>query len=81
MKKLEPKYIQVGDKVILNETGFEYVVVWISDKSILIKKGETKHFIPKTLIEIFDSLLSTSGYRLFKFKSLPSWFVEKNNIN
>lgn len=80
MKKKKVKDIKVGDKVLLRETGFEYVVAFITDKSILIKSGEKQYWIPKFYISIFDSLLSTSGYRLFKLNALPGWLIEKNNI-
>jgi uncharacterized membrane protein len=80
MKSKNPKDIKVGDKVLLVETGFEYVVTYTTDASILINKSDLKYWIPKSLILIFDSLLSTSGYRLWKFKSLPEWFVRENKI-
>jgi hypothetical protein len=56
-------------------------VTYINDASILINKEDTKYWIPKSLISVFDTMLSTSGYRLWKFKSLPEWFIEKNEIN
>ena len=80
MKTKNPKDIKIGDKVLLAETGFEYVVTMVTDASILIQRLDIKHWIPKSLIIIYDSLLSTSGYRLFKFKALPEWFVKKNEI-
>ena len=79
-KKKKPEDIALGDKVILFETGFEYLVTWLSDKSILIKRQNSEHFIPLSLISINDSLKRLTGYRLFKFNSLPEWFVKKNNI-
>lgn len=79
-KKKSVKDINIGDKVILIETGFEYLVSYITDASILIRTGEQKIWIPKSLIEIMDSLLSTHNYRLFKFKALPDWFITKNEI-
>jgi len=78
-KKKNVKDINIGDKVLLS-TGFEYVVTFITDKSILIQRGGPKFWIPKTLVEIYDSMLSISGYRLFKLKDLPEWFMTKNNI-
>jgi hypothetical protein len=80
MKTKNVKDIKIGDKVLLPETGFEYVVTYITDASILINRADKKYWIPKSLIVIFDSLLSTSGYRLFKFKNLPEWFIAKNEI-
>ena len=79
-KKKNVKDIQIGDKIVLLETGFEYVVTYITEKSILIKSGIFELWLPKMFVQIMDSLLSTSNYRLFKLKSLPDWFVEKNNI-
>lgn len=78
MKK--PNDIQIADHIILPETGFEYVCTWITEKSIKINLGQKEHWIPKSLIEISSSLMSTSGYRLYRFKALPDWFVEKNEI-
>lgn len=72
--------IQVGDKVNLTNTGFEYVVTWKSDASILINRIGKKWFIPKSLIQIFNAMSSTSGYTLFYIKDLPEWFITKNNI-
>lgn len=79
MKK-KPNDIQIADHAILIETGFEYVVTWITDKSIKINLGKKEYWIPKSLIEISSSLMSTSGYRLYRFGHLPDWFVEKNSI-
>lgn len=80
-KKKNTKDIQIGDKLLFSETGFEYVVLWTTEKSVkVINKGENL-WLPKTLIEIWDSLLSTSGYKLFKLKAFPEWFAVKNNIN
>jgi len=72
--------IQVGDKINLTNTGFEYVVTWISEASILINRANKKWFIPKSLIQLLNSLTSTHGYTLFYFKDLPEWFIAKNNI-
>lgn len=80
-KKKNARDIEIGDKIIFSETGFEYVVMWITEKSVkVINKGKDL-WLPKTLIEIWDSLLSTSGYRLFKLKAFPEWFAMKNSIN
>lgn len=81
MKKKNPKDIELGDKLLFSETGFEYVVLWKTDKSVKIIMNNEDLWLPKSLIEIWDSLLSTSGYRLFKLKPFPDWFVKKNNIN
>lgn len=80
MKTKNPKDIKIGDKVLLSETGFEYVVTYVTEASILINRASLEYWIPKSLIQIFDSMLSVSGYRLFKFKALPEWFIIKNDI-
>lgn len=78
-KKKNVKDIQRGDKLNFQETGFEYVIKHITDDAILIyNNGDL--WIPKTLIEIQDSLLSTSGYRLFKLLPFPVWWIKMNNI-
>lgn len=80
MKKKNVKDIEIGDKLLLIETGFEYVVSYITEKSILVKSGKLDIWIPKFYIFISDSLLSTHGYRLFKLKALPDWFISKNKL-
>jgi hypothetical protein len=80
MKTKNPDDIKEGNKVMLWETGFEYVVTYTTEKSIKIIKDKEDVWIPKCIIYIYDSLLSTHGYRLFKFKDLPEWFVTKNKI-
>lgn len=80
MKLKNHKDIKAGDKVMLWETGFEYVVTYTTEKSIKIIKDNEDLWIPKCIIYIQDSLLSTHGYRLFKFKDLPKWFIDKNKI-
>lgn len=80
MKKKKVKDIEIGDKLLFAETGFEYVVTFMTELSILVKFNKNDLWIPKSMISIFDSLLSTSGYRLFKLKSFDAWFVAKNNI-
>jgi hypothetical protein len=78
--KTNVKDINIGDKVNLSNTGFEYVVTHITEASILMNRAGIKFWIPKSLITISNSMLSTSGYRLFYLKELPDWFVKKNDI-
>lgn len=77
-KKKNVKNIKVGDKLNFQETGFEYVVLHITNSAILVHIEDL--WIPKSLITIKDSLLSTSGYRLFKLLPFPEWWIIKNNI-
>lgn len=77
MKTKNPDDIKEGDKIMLFETGFEYVVTFVTGKSIKIIKDNEGLWIPKCIIYIYDSLLSTHGYRLFKFKDLPEWLLIK----
>lgn len=81
MKTKNVKDIKISDKILLQNTGFEYQVMFTTDLSIKINRNNIDYWIPKSLIEIYDSLLSTHGYRLWKVNSLPDWFMEKNNIN
>ncbi len=74
------KDIEIGDKLLLTETGFEYVVLWVTDKSVKIIMGGEDLWLPKSLMSIFDSLLSTHGYRLFKLRRFPEWFINQNKI-
>lgn len=80
MKTKNTKDIKIGDKILLQNTGFEYVVMYTTNLSIKMNRNNIDYWIPKSLIEISDSLLSTHGYRLFKINSLPEWFMIKNNI-
>lgn len=80
MKAKNVKDIKISDKILLQNTGFEYVVLYITELSIKMNRNNTDYWVPKSLINISDSLLSTHGYRLFKVDSLPEWFMMKNNI-
>ena len=80
MKNKTVEDIKTGDKLNFNETGFEYVVTWVKDLAILVIFNSKPLWIPKSLIEVSESLLSTSGYRLFRLKSFPGWWIKKNNI-
>jgi hypothetical protein len=79
-KKKNVNDIRSGDKLLFSETGFEYVVTFITEKSVKVVFGDKDLWLPKSMISIWDSLLSTSGYRLFKLRAFDSWFVEKNKI-
>jgi hypothetical protein len=75
------KDIKVPDQILISNTGFIYVVTYITELSIKVNRSGNDYWIPKSLIEISDSKLSTHGYRLFILKELPEWFIMKNGIN
>jgi hypothetical protein len=80
MKTKNPKDIQIGDKVLLQDTGFEYVVTYTTEASILINRSGLKYWLPKSLLNVIDAMLSTHGYRLWKIGPLPNWLIKKDNI-
>lgn len=75
------KPINIGDKLLFHETGFKYVVIHVTQNAVLIVNFGKDLWIPKSLIDIKESLLSTHGYRLHKLNPFPAWWIDKNNIH
>lgn len=79
MKKVEN--IKRGDRLLFQETGFEYPVRLITEYAVMVNNFGQDLWIAKSLIEIRQCLLNTHGYRLYKLEPFPSWWIEKNNIH